>query len=362
MSEKEYYDVLGVPKNATKDQIKDAYRKLALQYHPDRNKSPEAEERFKEISEAYAVLSDDEKRRQYDSFGKESIHRTYSSEDLFRGANFGDVFRDMGYGGFDDIFAQFFGGVPRDRPRRGEDLSYRLQLNLEDVTSETTKEIEVPRTEACETCHGSGAKPGTAVRSCDVCGGTGQVQKVQSSGFARLVRITACSKCGGRGHVIDSPCKDCRGRGVVERTRKIKVGVPAGIDDGHTLRLRGEGNAGENGSPPGDLYVVVNVRPHQLFKRQDSDIVFEAKMGAIEAILGTELKVPTLYGDVKLSVPPGTQPGSVFKVKGRGLPRIGGWGKGDEYVRIEVVVPREITGTQKELLKKFAEESQRRNL
>lgn len=362
MSEKEYYDVLGVSKNATKDQIKDAYRKLALQYHPDRNKSPEAEEKFKEISEAYAVLSDDDKRRQYDNFGKESIHQTYTSEDLFRGTNFGDVFRDMGFGGFDDIFAQFFGGGPRERPRRGADLTYHLQLNLEDVISETTKEIEVPRTEVCETCKGSGAKPGTTIRTCTVCGGTGQVQKVQSAGFARLVRITECSKCGGRGHILDSPCKDCKGRGVLERSRKIKVVIPQGLDDGHTLRMRGEGNAGENGSPPGDLYVVVNIRPHPLFKRQDGDVLYEAKVGAIDAILGTELKVPTLYGEVRLSIPAGTQPNSLFKVKGRGLPKIGGWGKGDQYVKVDVVVPRDITGTQKELLKKFAEESHRRNL
>ena len=362
MSEKEYYDVLGVPKNATKDQIKDAYRNLALQYHPDRNKSPEAEEKFKEISEAYAVLSDDDKRRQYDNFGKESIHQTYTSEDLFRGTNFGDVFRDVGFGGFDDIFAQFFGGAPRERPRRGEDLTYHLQLNLGDVISETTREIEVPRMEVCDTCRGSGARPGTTAHACSTCGGTGQVQKVQSSGFARLVRITVCPKCGGKGQVMDSPCKDCRGRGVIERNRKIKVAIPAGLDDGHTLRLRGEGSAGENGSPPGDLYVVVNIRPHPLFKRQDGDVLFEAKVGAIDAILGTELKIPTLYGDVKLSVPAGTQPGALFKVKGRGLPRIGGWGKGDEYVKVDVVVPREISGAQRELLKRFAEESHRRNL
>ena len=361
MAEKEYYDVLGVPKSATKDQIKEAYRNLALQYHPDRNKSPEAEERFKEISEAYAVLSDDEKRRQYDNFGKESIHQTYSAEDLFRGTNFGDVFRGMGFG-FDDIFAQFFGGPQRERVRRGEDLTYHLQLNLEDLVSESSREIEVPRTEVCGTCRGSGARPGTSVHTCSVCGGSGQVQKVQSSGFARLVRITECSKCGGTGRVIDSPCKDCRGRGIVEVSRKIKIVIPAGLDDGHTLRMRGEGNAGENGSPPGDLYVVVNIRPHPIFKRQDGDILLETKVGFVEAILGTELKVPTLYGDVKLSIPSGTQPGSLFKVKGRGLPRIGGWGKGDEYVKVDVVIPKEVNGTQKELLKKFYEESQRRNL
>jgi molecular chaperone DnaJ len=359
VAEREYYDVLGVPKDATKDQIKDAYRNLALQYHPDRNKSPDAEEKFKEISEAYAVLSDDDKRKQYDSYGKESIHQTYSSEDLFRGTNFGDVFRDAGFGGFDDIFAQFFGGGgPRQqRLRRGEDLTYHLQLNLEDVVSESTREIEIPREEVCDTCKGSGARPGTSPRTCDVCEGTGQVQKVQSAGFARLVRITACDKCRGRGYTIDSPCKDCRGRGIVEKSRKIQVMIPAGLDDGHTLRLRGEGNAGEKGTPPGDLYVVINIRPHPYLTRQNSDVYFAAKVGAIEAILGTELRIPTLYGDVKLSIPSGTQPGSLFKVKGRGLPKLGAWGKGDEYVTVDIVIPKHISGSQKELLKKFSSEN-----
>ena len=308
------------------------------------------------------MLSDNDKRSQYDNYGKESIHQTYSSEDLFRGANFGDVFRDMGFGGFNDIFAQFLGGGPRERRSRGEDLTYHLQLNLEDVVSESTKEIEVPRTELCETCKGTGAKPGTTQRSCSVCGGSGQVQRVQSTGFARLVRITTCDNCGGRGYTIDQPCTECRGRGTLEKSRKIKVNIPPGLDDGHTLRMRGEGNAGQNGSPPGDLYVVVNIRPHPLFKRQDADILFGTKVGAIDAILGTELRIPTLYGDVKLSVPAGTQPGSLFKVKGRGLPKVGAWGKGDEYVKVDVVVPKNLTGSQKELLKKFNEEGQRRNL
>lgn len=362
MAEKEYYEVLGVPRTATQDQIKDSYRKLAMQYHPDRNKSPDAEEKFKEISEAYAVLSDDDKRKQYDSYGKESIQQTYSREDLYRGANFGDVFRDMGIGGFDDIFAQLFGGGPRQRPRRGEDLTFHLQLNLEDVVSESTREIEVPRTEVCETCKGTGAKPGTSPHTCDVCGGSGQVQKVQATGFARLVRIATCNKCGGRGYIIDSPCKDCRGRGTYEKSRKIKVMIPAGLDDGHTLRLRGEGNAGENGTPPGDLYVVINIRPHPFFTRQDGDIFLESRVGAVDAMLGTELRVPTLYGDVKLSIPAGTQPGSLFKVKGRGLPKVGGWGKGDEYVKVSVVVPKNLTDSQKALLRRFTDEGQRRNL
>ena len=356
MATRDYYEVLGVQKGAAKDQIKDAYRKLALQFHPDRNKSPEAEARFKEISEAYAVLSDDEKRRQYDAYGREGVYQRYSQEDIFRGVDFGEFFRGMGFGGFDDVFSQFFGGGGGRQARRGEDLTYHLQMSLEDLVDDSNKEIEIPRSEVCGVCGGSGAKPGTSPQKCGTCGGTGQVQKVQSAGFARLVRITACSRCGGRGYLVDDPCKECRGNGTVQKTRKIRIMIPAGVEDGHTLRLRGEGNAGEAGVPPGDLYVVVNVVPHKLFSRQDADIYLETKVGVVQAMLGTELSVPTLYGDVRLSVPGGTQPGTIFKVRGKGLPRYGGWGKGDQYIRVNVEVPRSLTGQQKELLKKFGDQ------
>ena len=354
MAAKDYYEVLGVQKGATKDQIKDAYRNLALQFHPDRNKAPEAEARFKEISEAYAVLSDDEKRRQYDAYGREGVYQRYSQEDIFRGADFGEFFRGMGGFGFDDIFSQFFGGGGR-QPTRGEDLTYHLQLKLEDIVEDSNREIEIPRSEICSTCNGSGARPGTSPQRCGTCGGTGQVQKVQSAGFARLVRITACGKCGGRGYLVESPCKECRGRGAVQKTRKIQIMIPAGVEDGHTLRLRGEGNAGESGVPPGDLYVVVNLAPHRTFARQDSDLYLETRVGVVQAALGAEVTVPTLYGDVKLSIPNGTQPGTVFKIKGKGLPKYGGWGKGDQYVKVNVEIPRNLNGQQKELLKKLGD-------
>ena len=360
MSERDYYDVLGVSRGSTKDQIKDAYRKLALQYHPDRNKSPDAEEKFKQISEAYAVLSDDQKRSQYDSYGTEGIHQKYSEEDIFRGANFNDVFRGMGFD-INDVFSQFFGGTVGRQSLRGGDLTYHLQLNLEDAVDDSTREIEVPRKEVCRVCGGSGAAPGTERKTCDVCGGSGQVQRVQSSGFGRLVRIATCNKCGGSGYLIDTPCKECGGQGTTEKSRRIKIVIPAGVDDGHTFRLKGEGNAGENGYPPGDLYVVVNVRPHPLFARQENDVYHQAKLGAVEAMLGTELSVPTLYGDVKLSIPAGTQPGTVFKVKGKGMPKIKGWGKGDEYVKVDVTIPKSLSGGQKDLLKRFLED-QRKNL
>ncbi|QQG48575.1 MAG: molecular chaperone DnaJ [archaeon] len=353
MAEKDYYKVLGVQKGATKQQVKDAYRKLALEFHPDRNKSPEAEARFKEVSEAYAVLSDDEKRKQYDAYGREGVYRRYSQEDIFRGADFGEFFRGSGFGGFDDLFAQFFGGGGPRRASRGEDLTYHLNVGLEDVVGDLAKEIDVPREEVCGTCKGSGAKAGTSPSACQTCGGTGQVQRVQSSGFARMVRISACGTCAGRGYVIDSPCGACQGRGTVERQRKIRVMIPGGVEDGQTLRLRGEGNAGENGEPPGDLYVVVNVAPHKVFGRRESDIYLETKVGVVDAMTGTELEVPTLYGALKLTVPHGTQPGTVFKVKGKGLPKNGSWGKGDQYVKVDVEVPKSLSSAQKELLKKF---------
>jgi molecular chaperone DnaJ len=356
VAEKDYYEVLGVPRNASKDQIKDAYRNLALEFHPDRNKSPEAEARFKEISEAYAVLSDDDKRKDYDAGGREGVYQKYSQEDLFRGTDFGDIFRGMGGFDFGDIFSQFFGGGGRvRRPSRGEDLTYHLQLRLEDIVKDSNREIDIPRSEVCPTCSGSGARPGTAPQRCDVCGGTGQVQKVQSTGFARLVRITECSKCRGKGYIIDDPCPDCGGRGTVERTRRIQIMIPAGVEDGHTLRLRGEGDAGESGVPPGDLYVVVNIAPHPVFARQDSDLYMETNVGVVQAMLGAEVVVPTLYGDVKLKVPNGTQPGTVFKVRGKGLPKFGRWGKGDEYVKVNLEVPRNLTGQQKELLRELGD-------
>jgi molecular chaperone DnaJ len=351
-SSRDFYEVLGVPKEASKDDIKAAYRKLALQYHPDKNKDPGAEEKFKQISEAYAVLSDDEKRKQYDTYGKEGVYQRYGSEeDIFRGTDFSDVFRGTGFGGFDDIFSQLFGGGGRRGPARGSDLSLRMQFRLEDVVNETTREVEIPRSEPCPVCGGSGATPGTSVKTCPQCGGAGQVQKVSSAGFARFIRVETCNMCGGRGSIIESPCKECRGRGLVRRNRKISIRIPAGVDDGHTLRLRGEGEAGERGMPRGDLYVVVSIAENPTFKRRDADIYVEVQVNAVEAMLGTEVRVPTLYGDVKLDIPSGTQPGAQFKIKGKGLPRLGRFGKGDEFVVANVYVPKNLNGRQKDALR-----------
>jgi molecular chaperone DnaJ len=355
-SSQDFYETLGVQRSASKDEIKAAYRKLALQFHPDRNKDAGAEERFKQISEAYAVLSDDDKRKQYDAYGKEGVRQRYGSEeDIFRGTDFSDVFRGTGFGGFggfDDIFSQLFGGGGgRRAPQRGNDLSLRVQMRLEDVVRNNSREIEIPRAEACPVCAGSGAAPGSSPRTCPQCGGSGQVQRTQNAGFARFIRVENCSKCGGEGRIVDNPCKECRGRGVVRRSRKLMVEIPAGVEDGHTLRMRGEGEAGPRGSPPGDLYVVVNIPEHPVYKRRDSDLYIGARVSAVEAMLGTEVQVPTLYGDVKLEVPAGTQPGATFRIKGKGLPKMGRYGTGDEFVVVDVFIPKGLNGKQKDLLR-----------
>lgn len=353
-SSQDFYEILGVPRSASKEDIKAAYRKLALQYHPDRNKDSGAEERFKQISEAYAVLSDDDKRRQYDAFGKEGVYQRYGSEeDIFRGTDFSDVFRGTGFGGFgfDEIFSQLFGGGGRREPRRGDDISLRIQMRLEDVVHDSSREIEIPRSEACPVCGGSGAAPGSSPRTCPQCGGSGQVQRTQSAGFARFIRVESCDKCGGRGTIIDNPCRECKGRGVVRRTRKLRIEIPAGVDDGHTLRMRGEGEAGPRGTPPGDLYMVINIPEHPVYKRRDSDLYIGTRVSAVDAMLGTEVRVPTLYGDVKLEIPAGTQPGTTFRVKGKGLPKMGRYGTGDEFVVADIFIPKSLNGKQKDLLR-----------
>jgi molecular chaperone DnaJ len=355
LSRRDYYDVLNVPRDASKDDVKNAYRKLALQYHPDRNKSPEAEEKFKEISEAYAVLSDEEKRREYDQFGHAGIDSRYSWDDLFRGVDFGEIFRDIGFGfgGFDSIFDRFFGTGGRPRVSRGADLRYDISISLEEAYSGVRPEIEVPRTEICHTCGGTGARPGTKPKRCPRCNGSGQVQHVQEAGFARFVRIEPCSTCHGRGTTIDDPCGECKGTGRVRRTRKISIKVPPGIESGSHLRLAGEGEAGEAGESPGDLYVVVHVEPHELLQRDGADLICRAELGFPDLVLGKEIEVPTLEGVARVKIPAGTQLGTVFRLKGRGMPRVRG-GKGDELVEVHIRIPTKVTNRQKELLKEFS--------
>lgn len=357
---RDYYEVLGVPKDASQDQIKSAYRKLAMQYHPDRNKSPGAEERFKEISESYAVLSDDAKRAQYDRFGHEGIQGRYSSEDIFRTANFDEILRDLGFGGFGgfggSIFDMFFGNMTGSGrgARRGADLRYDLELTLEQVAGGLTTEIEIPRTERCPVCKGSGAKPGSNPRVCTECGGRGQVQRISSSGFAQFVRIETCRVCKGKGEMLDNPCKDCKGHGTIQKTRKISVKIPAGIESESSLRLRGEGDAGDSGSPAGDLYVICHILPHKFFAREGNDLRCEATIDIASATLGTTIQIPTIdKNTAEVVVPAGTQAGTVLKLKGRGLPVLGSSSRGNQLVTINVNVPSKLTDKQKELLKQF---------
>lgn len=360
-SQNDYYERLGVSKKATKDEIKTAYRKLAFEYHPDRNKSPGAEEKFKQISEAYAVLSDDEKRRQYDEFGRAGVYQRYGSEeDIFRTADFSDIFSGMGFG-FEDIFDQFFGRGGRGQRRRtsGNDLSTTIRLNLEDIINDSTREMEILRREVCSVCKGTGAAPGTHRTTCPDCRGTGQVQKVRSSRGTRLIRVETCNRCHGKGWIVDRPCNECGGSGEVRRKRKISVKIPAGVESGQTLRLRGAGEAGQEGLPAGDLYVIVEIAKHTLFERRGADVYFETEINAIEAMLGTEIRVPTLYGNIKLIIPAGTQHGTAFMVRGRGLPRFSRAGKGDEYVVVNIYISKNITAKQRETLRNLLTEMKR---
>jgi molecular chaperone DnaJ len=353
---KDYYEVLGVPREASEKDIKSSYRKLAMKYHPDRSDAPDTEERFKEISEAYAVLSDSDKRRQYDQFGHAGINSQYSQEDLFRGVNFEDIFRGFGFGG-DSIFDMFFGGGRRRGTSRGNDLRYDLDMTLEQVASGLETTIEVPRAESCPTCAGSGAKPGTSPVKCANCGGTGQFTRAQNTPFGQMISSTTCPKCGGRGQMIVTPCEDCRGAGRVHRRRKINVKVPSGVDSGQHLKLRGQGEAAPGpGGQAGDLYVFINVRPHPRFIRSDSDLLLETPISITQAALGSNIEVPTLNGRAIIKVPPGTQTGSVFRLKGKGMPRLHGSGTGDLHVRVNVRTPSSLTTRQKRLLDELAAE------
>jgi molecular chaperone DnaJ len=357
VSKRDYYEILGVSRDASKEEIKDAYRKLALQYHPDRNKSPEAEEKFKEISEAYAVLYDDEKRKLYDMFGHAGIDGRYTREDIFGGVDFDEIFRNFGFG-FDSVFDIFFGGRPRRRygPQKGADLRYDVEITLEQAASGIKKEIQVPRTETCTMCNGSGAKPGTQPRTCPKCQGTGQVQYSRSSGFARFVQIETCNMCNGKRKIVDSPCTECKGSGNIQRTRKIVVKIPPGVDTGSHLRLKGEGERGVQGGPPGDLYIVVHVKPHEIFERDGNDLLCEVPIGIAQASLGAEIEIPTLEGKTKLKIPAGTQTGTIFRLKSKGMPNFGGHGRGDQLVRIVIRTPIKLTQKQKELLRELAKE------
>jgi molecular chaperone DnaJ len=363
MSKRDYYEVLGIPKTASKEDIKTAYRKLALQYHPDRNKDAGAEDRFKEISEAYAVLSDDEKRKRYDTYGH------VGADEAFRGseANFEEVFRDMGFGGFRDIFEQFFGrgggfgfggGGAEDMfgfgRRKGRDLVYDMQLSLEDVLRGKKEEVEVPRLDRCSECGGSGAAPGTKARKCTVCDGRGQVQRVYGQNrFFTSVTVEPCRTCQGRGQIIERPCNICKGSGKMQKMKKLKIEIPPGIEEGMAMQLRGEGEVSESGIP-GDFVVRLHVKPHPQFERlEDGHLLYRLNVKYTELALGTEVRVPTLDGTEKLKISQGTQPEELLRLKGKGLPRYGAYGKGDMVIKLNVKVPTKLSDRQKSLLKEL---------
>ena len=358
MSKSDYYDVLGVQRSATKDEIKNKYRQLALKYHPDRNKAPDAENKFKEISEAYAILSDDEKRAQYDQFGHAGIDGRYSTEDIFRGVDFDEILRGMGFGfgGFGSIFDTFFGGRPARGPQRGQDIRYDLEISLEQAYAGLGTEIEVPRTERCSECNGSGAKPGTSPKKCPECGGAGQIQHVQNAGFLHFARIEPCRKCRGKGTIIEKQCNQCRGAGIVERDRRISIKIPSGVDTGSQLLLRGEGDATNGGGRRGDLYVVVHVKPHATFRREGNDLICNVDVSISRAVLGGDVQVPTLDGPANIMMPPGTQSGAIFRLRKKGMPAIRENGKGDELVIVQVRTPTNLTSHQKELVQELSKE------
>lgn len=360
---KDYYKILGVGKDASKEDIKKAYKRLAKKYHPDLNKEDSSSEKFKEINEAAAVLGDDQKRQQYDQFGTADFAGFQGGAGGF---DFSDFMRGTeGFGfDFDSIFDSFFGGGGtffggggrRRGTRRGSDLVYEIDIMLEEAASGAEKNITIPKMERCDECNGKGAKSSSDVIACDECEGTGTARHTRRTPFGIFSTVTTCGKCHGEGAVIRNPCRQCHGTGVVERTKRIKVEIPAGVDSGTRLRISGEGEAGQKGGPSGDLFVSINVLDHKLFERHGNDVHIEIPISFSTACLGGEIQVPTLSGKAKMKIPPGTQSNTTFRLKGEGIPSLRGYGKGDEKVTVIVDVPKKLTKRQREILGEFEEE------
>ena len=345
-AKRDYYEVLGIDRNATEGKIKRAFRKLAFKYHPDHNHEDEAEEKFKEINEAYEVLSDPDKRAAYDRFG-------HGGDQWF----FGRGFEGFDFSGFGDIFDAFFGRsatASRQAPQPGTDLHHRITITLEEAAFGVEKEINVLRTEYCSMCHGTGCQPNTQPNRCPKCNGTGQVRRVQQSIFGRFTNITSCAHCRGEGRIITDPCPQCRGTGKEKCQRRIMVKIPAGVEDGSRIRLSGEGDAGVRGGSPGNLYISLSVKQHEFFKRDGDDILYELPITFAQAALGTEVEVPILESSVKLKIPAGSQTGQVFRLKKKGIPHLRGGGRGDQLVRLLVVTPDSLTKEQRQLFEELA--------
>ena len=344
---RDYYEVLGVARNASAEEVKKAFRRLAMQYHPDRNKEDGAEESFKQIGEAYEVLSDPEKRAAYDRYGHSGL----------QGFDFGRPFEGFDFGGFGDIFETFFGGTRPNRrsPRRGSDIRQQVSISFKDAAFGCEKTVEVTGVEMCSRCNGLRAEPGTEAETCSNCNGAGEVRRVQHSVFGQFVNVSACDRCGGEGRVVASPCRTCRGDGFEKRKRVLEVKFPAGVDDGAQLRLSGEGNVGMYGGPRGNLYLHIGVEPHKLFQRDGDDLVHNLELNIAQAALGEELEVPTLDETEPLHVPAGTQSGEVFVLRHKGVPHLRGGGRGDLLVRVQVMTPKNLTPEQKQLVEQLAE-------
>ncbi|UXR68639.1 MULTISPECIES: molecular chaperone DnaJ [unclassified Staphylococcus] len=356
MAKRDYYEVLGISKSASKDEIKRAYRKLSKKYHPDINKEEGADEKFKEISEAYEVLSDENKRANYDQFGHAGAQGGFG-----QGGFGGQDFSGFGGGGFEDIFSSFFGGAQRQRdpnaPRKGDDLQYTMTVSFEEAIFGTKKEISVRKEVVCHTCDGEGAKPGTKKHTCSYCNGSGHVSVEQNTILGRVRTQQVCPECNGTGQEFDEPCPTCHGKGTEVKTVKLEVTVPEGVDNDQQIRLSGQGSPGENGGPAGDLYVVFRVEPSDKFTREGDDVYYQHTINFAQAALGDEVKIPTLNGQGMLTIPAGTQSGKQFRLKGKGVKNVHGYGYGDLFINIKVHTPTKLNDRQKELLKAFAEES-----
>ena len=355
---RDYYEVLGVSRGASEDEIKKAYKKMARKYHPDLNPGDKtAEEKFKEVNEAYEVLSDADKKARYDQYGHAGVDPNFGAGGFGGGFDGSFDFGDLG-----DIFGSFFGGgfgggrrTNPNAPQRGESIRMSIAISFEEAAFGCEKAVTVERYETCDTCHGNGCAPGTSPEVCPDCHGTGTVQVRRQTPMGVFATSSPCPKCGGKGRTIHQPCKDCRGSGMVRKKKTIQASIPAGIDNGQTISIRGQGNAGKNGGPAGDLLITITVRPHELFRREGTSVLCEAPITFTQAVLGAELEIPTIDGKVKYTLPEGTQSGTTFRLKGKGIPSINGRGRGDQYVTVYIETPKNLNKEQKEALKKFAE-------
>ena len=356
---RDYYEVLGLNKGASEDEIKKAYKKQARKYHPDLNPdNKEAEEKFKEVNEAYEVLSDPNKKSRYDQFGHAGVDPNFGAGGYGGGFDGGFDFGDLG-----DIFGSFFGGgfggggrrTNPNAPQRGESIRLSVSITFEEAAFGCEKEVSVERMDQCGTCHGNGCAPGTTPETCPDCHGTGQVQVRRQTPMGVFATTSPCGRCGGKGKIIHQPCSDCRGTGSVRKRKTIKASIPAGIDNGQTISIRGQGHAGKNGGPAGDLLITVTVKPHELFRREGTSVLCDAPITFAQAVLGAELEIPTIDGKVKYDLPEGTQSGTTFRLKGKGIPSINGRGRGDQYVTVYIETPKNLNKEQKEALRKFAE-------